>query len=88
MNYLPWYLAAVNLLGFAFGGYDKRAAKTKKQRIPEKTLFLISLLGGSLGFYCAMQLFRHKTKHWYFAVFIPLIMLAQTGLLIWLYFFR
>ena len=80
---LLWYLLAVNLLSFVIWGYDKSAAKRKNRRISEKTLFLITFLGGSGGSLTAMHLFRHKTKHWYFTVFIPLIFALHITLFIW-----
>lgn len=51
-----------------------------------KTLFLLPLLGGSVGALLGMLVFRHKTKHWYFAWGIPLILLAQIALAVWVYF--
>lgn len=57
--------------------YDKLAAKHKKARIPEKVLFLVSLCGGSLAMYVTMLVIRHKTKHKRFMVGLPLIILAQ-----------
>ena len=56
---------------------DKRRAKRHGWRIPEKTLFLTALLGGSIGAWVGMYLCRHKTKHWYFVVGIPLILVVQ-----------
>ena len=56
---------------------DKRKAIKKKYRIPEKTLFGIAIIGGSLGSYIGMRIFRHKTRHWYFAYGIPLIYAIQ-----------
>ena len=56
---------------------DKYKAKKHKWRIPEKTLFLFAILGGSVGSILGMQICRHKTKHWYFVVFMPLILILQ-----------
>lgn len=81
---LVW-LAAVNLVTFAVYGIDKAKAKRGAWRVPEKTLFLLPLLGGSLGALLGMKVFRHKTKHWYFVWGIPLILVAQIALAIWLY---
>ena len=80
------YLAVVNLAAFALMGVDKRRAKRGAWRIPERTLFLPAILGGSPGAILGMQVFRHKTRHRQFAVGIPLILLVQlviVGLLIW-----
>ena len=80
---LVW-LAAINLVTFAVYGIDKAKAKRGAWRIPEKTLFLLPLLGGSLGALLGMRVFHHKTKHWYFVWGVPLILLAQIALAVWL----
>ncbi|MBR4513682.1 MAG: DUF1294 domain-containing protein [Lachnospiraceae bacterium] len=67
----------MNLLGVAIMGIDKSKAKRGAWRIPEKALFLVSFLGGSIGTWAGMYLFRHKTKHWYFVVGMPLIMILH-----------
>ena len=80
------YLLLVNLWAFALMGFDKYRAKKKgARRIRERTLFLSALLGGGLGAFLGMWTFRHKTKHWYFVIGIPLILLAETALAVWLY---
>lgn len=81
---LVW-LAVINLVTFAVYGIDKAKAKRGAWRVPERTLFLLPLLGGSLGALLGMKVFRHKTKHWYFVWGIPLILLAQIALAVWLY---
>ena len=81
---LVW-LAAVNVVTFAVYGIDKAKAKRGAWRVPERTLFLLPLLGGSLGALLGMKVFHHKTKHWYFVWGIPLILVAQIALAIWLY---
>ena len=78
------YLAAVNLLAFTVYGVDKRRAKKDKRRVPEKTLFLLAIIGGSVGAWAGMYTFRHKTRHWYFVWGIPAILLAQVALAVWL----
>lgn len=77
------YLLAANLAGFILMAVDKSRARRHRWRIPERTLFLVSLLGGSLGVWCGMYLFRHKTKHWYFVIGIPAI-LALWLAIIWI----
>jgi len=77
------YLAGINLLTFIVYGADKHRAKKGKWRVPEKTLFLLPLLGGSLGALLGMRVFRHKTKHWYFVWGIPAILLVQAALAAW-----
>ena len=85
IRYLLWYLAAVNLVTFTVYGVDKAKARRGAWRVPEKTLLLLPLLGGSLGALLGMLTFRHKTKHWYFVWGIPLILLAQMALAVWVY---
>lgn len=80
---LVW-LAVINLLTFIVYGADKRRARKGKWRVPEKTLFLLPLLGGSVGALLGMRVFHHKTKHWYFRIGLPLILLAQIALAVWL----
>ncbi len=67
------YLLLMNIAGFAAMGIDKHKAQRHEWRIPEKTLFGISLLGGSAGTWAGMYAFRHKTKHWYFVKGMPAI---------------
>lgn len=87
----PWQIillaviGIMSVVGFASMGIDKSRAKNDKWRIPEKTLFLIALLGGALGSVLGMQVFRHKTKHWYFAVFMPMILLVQIAIVVFLF---
>ncbi len=84
MEYIPvTYLAFVNLAGFFLMGLDKWKAKHKKWRISEKTLFLAAIVGGSIGTWAGMYVFRHKTRHWYFTVGMPLILVLQAGA-VWL----
>ena len=78
------YLAAVNAITFAVYGADKRRAKKGKRRVPEKTLFLLAAVGGSVGALAGMRSFRHKTRHWYFVWGIPAILAAQIALAVWL----
>lgn len=71
------YLILMNMIGLFLMGLDKSKAKRHAWRIPERTLFLASLLGGSIGTWAGMYLFRHKTKHWYFVVGMPAILVVQ-----------
>lgn len=84
ITYLLWYLAAVNLVTFTVYGVDKAKARRGAWRVPEKTLFLLPLLGGSVGALLGMRVFHHKTKHWYFVWGVPAILLAQLALAVWL----
>ena len=80
-------LAVLNLISFGLMAYDKRCAKAGKWRIPEKTLFLAAACFGGLGGVLGMLLCRHKTKHWYFRVFFPLMLAAQAALLVFGYLY-
>ena len=81
---LAVWLIAINLVTFAVYGADKRRARRGAWRVPEKTLFLLPLLGGSVGALLGMRVFHHKTKHWYFVWGVPAILLAQAALAVWL----
>lgn len=85
MEFLFVYLAVINLVAFALMGIDKRRAIQHKWRIAEANLFLSALIGGSIGAIAGMQIFRHKTKHWYFVVGMPLILIVQVVLCIWIF---
>lgn len=78
------YISAINLVGFAVMGIDKFLAKKKAYRVPEATLFTFALFGGSLGTTLAMFLFRHKTRHWYFLYGMPVILLIQVAIIVFL----
>ena len=82
------YLLVINVVGFLLMGIDKLRAKKQVWRVPEKTLFIVAVLGGSIGTNVGMYVFRHKTKHWYFVIGMPLILIAQIALIVWLVFFR
>ena len=79
------YLAVMTIVGLIIMKADKTKAEKKKWRIKEATLFLVSAIGGSLGTWAGMYLFRHKTKHWYFVVGMPLILIAHIALLVFLF---
>ena len=75
-------LLALNLLSFGLMAWDKRLAR-QGRRVPERTLFLAAALFGGLGGLLGMFLCRHKTRHWYFRLFFPLMLLAQAALLVY-----
>lgn len=79
------YLILINITGFAVMGIDKWKARKQAWRIPEKTLFLISILGGSIGSITGMYTFHHKTKHWYFVIGMPLILIVQVAASCYIY---
>lgn len=82
MEVLLLYFLFINVLIFIFAGYDKSQAKKNNRRIPEKTLFLMALTGGSLGLLTAMLLFRHKTSKTSFIVKFVVILAIQVALII------
>ena len=93
MNLIPVVLAvlaALNLLSFSLMAADKRRARAGRWRISEKTLFLATACFGGLGGVLGMTLCHHKTRHWYFRVFFPLLLIAQIVLLFlgWRTFFK
>ena len=75
-------MAVMSLVAFALMGIDKRRARRGKWRIPESRLFLAALLMGGIGAAAGMMFFHHKTKHWYFRLFLPLIAAVQIAILI------
>ncbi len=79
---MPIYLLLINALGFALMCIDKYKAKQNLWRIPEKTLFAVALLGGSLGCLCGMYTVRHKTKHLTFVIGLPLVVGVQLMVLL------
>ena len=80
---LVW-LAGVNVVTFILYGVDKSRAKKGRWRIPEKTLLLLPLLGGSVGGLLGMAAFHHKTRHWYFRIGLPAMFLLQAALAVYL----
>jgi len=74
------YLVGINVIIFLFYGYDKRQSRNKKSRIPELTLHLLALLGGTPGALLGQLSFRHKTKKLSFKIVFLVIVLIQAGL--------
>ena len=66
------YLILINLLGFVLYGLDKAKSKGRGRRIPERVLLWVARLGGGVGCWMGMMLFRHKTKHDRFMALVPL----------------
>ena len=71
------YFMIINLVGFVMMCVDKQLAIHHKNRVPERVLFLIAIIGGSLGGILGMYAFRHKTKHLSFVIGMPVLLLAQ-----------
>ena len=77
------YLLVMNIVTFLMMWYDKHEAQTNQWRVSEKALFVFVLFGGSIGGIAGMQIFRHKTKKWYFKFGFPAILIIQLALIIW-----
>ncbi len=82
-NYFIIYLLIINLIGILIMYIDKRKAKYGKWRIPEKTLLIIALLGGSIGTIIGMYIFRHKTKKIKFTLGFPTILISEIIIIIY-----
>ena len=72
-----YYLFIINLVTFFVFAIDKRKAMKHRYRIPEKNLFGLAIVGGSVGAWLGMYVWRHKTRVWYFVVGIPTILILQ-----------
>ena len=84
MHFMMIYYIAVNVLAFVLYGADKGRAKRDQWRIPESTLLGIALIGGGVGAWAGMQMFRHKTKHWHFKILVPIFILLHAGLILYM----
>lgn len=78
------YLVAMNVVTFFMYGIDKWKAKRSKWRISEATLLRLAVIGGSIGAWLGMKVWHHKTMHKKFQFGIPLIIVAQVAMIIWL----
>ena len=78
------YLVAINVATFFMYGIDKWKAKRSKWRISEATLLGLAIIGGSIGAWLGMRVWHHKTMHKKFQFGIPLIIVAQIALIIWI----
>ena len=79
---LFYYLIVINIATFLVYGIDKIKAKKGKWRIPEATLLLLAVIGGSVGAWLGMKVWHHKTLHKKFKYGIPFIVIAQVALMI------
>ena len=85
---LIYYLLAVNVVTFLVYGVDKLKAKKGKWRIPESTLLLMAAVGGSVGAWLGMSLWRHKTQHKKFKFGVPAIFVVQMALSAYIYYLQ
>ena len=84
MNIILGYLLAVNITSILLYGIDKYKAKKGRWRISEATLLLIAVIGGSIGAWAGMRLWHHKTKHKKFKYGIPIIIILQVAIAVYL----
>ena len=84
MEEIICYLLAVNIVTFLLYGIDKYKAKKGKWRISEATLLTMAAIGGSIGAWAGMRLWHHKTMHKKFKYGIPLIIIMQIALAVYL----
>ena len=84
------YLALISLISIITTAWDKHCAKRDMWRVPEKTLIIMSILGGSVAMYVTMKTIRHKTKHPKFMVGIPVIIFLQVAAVaaVWYFLYR
>ena len=83
IKYILLYVLIINLVGFFSMWWDKRQARNGGWRTPEKTLFMITFLGGGFGTVLGMYRFRHKTKKLRFTVGLPTILLTEIGIVVY-----
>ena len=84
MNIILGYLLAVNITSFLLYGIDKYKAKKGRWRISEATLLLMAVIGGSIGAWVGMRIWHHKTMHKKFKYGIPIIIILQVALAVYL----
>ena len=84
-QYSLYYLLAVNSLTFLLYGIDKYKAKKGRWRISEATLFTMAAIGGSIGAWAGMRTWHHKTMHKKFKYGIPVIIIMQIALVVYLH---
>ncbi len=82
------YLATINLIGFFVMWLDKRKSQKGKWRIPEKTIFIITGLGGGIGTILGMKIFRHKTQKIGFVIGLPFITILEIIAIIYFFFIK
>ena len=82
--YIVAALVVLNLVSFVLMALDKKRAEKDRWRISEKTLFISAALFGALGAMMGMYMLHHKTRKWYFRVFIPVLFVIQLGITVFL----
>ena len=84
-QYSMYYLFAINIVSFFLYGIDKYKSKKNKWRISEATLLMMAVIGGSIGAWVGMRLWHHKTMHKKFKYGIPIIIILQISLVVYLH---
>ena len=85
MTNIFWcYMAGINLLAFVLYGIDKIKAVKNRWRISESMLLGVAFVGGSVGAWIGMQMFRHKTKHWKFKILVPLFFVIHGAIILYI----
>ena len=84
MNIILYYLLAVNIATFFLYGIDKYKARKGRWRISEATLLLMAVIGGSIGAWVGMRIWHHKTMHKKFKYGIPIIIILQVTIAVYL----
>ncbi|KOR87720.1 DUF1294 domain-containing protein [Paenibacillus solani] len=74
------WIVFINAVAYLVMSDDKRRARMGRDRVPEKTLFLLAAIGGALGIWIAMYRKRHKTRHLTFKVGVPLLLIVNVAL--------
>ena len=85
--YIIIYLVIINVITFVVYGLDKRKAKEAEWRTRESTLLGLAAIGGSIGAWLAMKIWRHKTQHNQFKYGVPLILIAQIAIAVAIWYF-
>ncbi len=83
-----FYLVSINIFTFFLYGVDKWKAQRARWRIPESVLLGVAAIGGSVGAWLGMRVWRHKTQHAKFHYGVPIILIAQVALLVWIFLYR
>ena len=86
MPLLLGYAAALSAFCFLLMGLDKKKAQKGRRRVPERLLLYLAILGGSIGIYAGMWVFRHKTRHMSFTLGLPILIILQ-AILFYCFFF-
>ena len=85
VSYIAAYLIFANLFAAGLVLYDKRAARKGSWRVRERTFLIAAAIGGSIAMLLMMRLIRHKTRHAKFSVGVPVIIVAQIAIVLFVW---